>query len=180
MSKTALRKEMLEKRKALTDEDWQSKSAAMCQELLLWLKTQDFTKLGLFRSFRREPDLRPFETLWGQDGLYYPKTINAQGHMEFFPYPAAGFETGRWGLEEPPARGAPLVPDSRTLILVPGVAYDRDGYRLGYGGGYYDRYFHRHPCSRMGLCFADFLLPQLPAEAHDQRVSYVMTELGLC
>lgn len=181
MDKALLRKELLDKRLAIAPEDWRTRSDRLCQELVRWLKTQSFTKIALFRSYRQEPDLRPLETLWDITQLFYPKTIDTKGQMEFFAHPGSkGFTLGRWGLEEPEATESPLLPDSETIIVVPGVAYDPEGYRLGYGGGYYDRYFHRHPCSRIGICFHEFLLPRLPQDAHDQRVSYVLTDKGIC
>lgn len=181
MDKNALRKALLERRLAMPSDAWQIKSHALCQELERWVRSKGFDKIALFRSYRREPDLRPFEALWNKDQLFFPKTIDAQGLMEFFPYPADHqFIKGRWGLEEPPALGPALIPDAKTVIVVPALAYDLGGYRLGYGGGYYDRYFHRHPCSRIGVCFHDFLLKDLPSEAHDQRVSHVLTDRGIC
>jgi 5-formyltetrahydrofolate cyclo-ligase len=179
MNKGDLRKNLMAQRLAMDPRDWRQKSERLCQELFVWLKGHpDFDKIALFRSFRQEPDLQYFEAVWDQRQLYYPKT-EADGRMDFFPHPGV-FVKGRYGIEEPDGTGKALVPDARTLILVPGLAYDPNGYRLGYGGGYYDRYFHRLPCSRIGLCFAEFLLPGLPSEAHDQRVSQVLTERGIC
>ena len=70
---------------------------------------------------------------------------------------------GRFGLWEPdPARCAPVGEISRGLCLVPGIAFDRAGYRLGYGKGYYDRFLAAHPVETVGLCFGELVLPSLP------------------
>jgi len=65
-------------------------------------------------------------------------------------------------------------------VLVPGVAFDRRGYRLGYGGGFYDRLLPRlrTDCRVVGVAFAGQVVDALPAEAHDQRVAALVTEQG--
>lgn len=66
------------------------------------------------------------------------------------------------------------LPD--TLILVPGLAFDRRGFRLGYGGGYYDRMLAQASCPCIGLTFHELLLPYLPCEEWDRPVPAVCTE----
>jgi len=69
---------------------------------------------------------------------------------------------------------AGLAPD---LALLPGVAFDFAGGRLGYGGGYYDRFLEKgFTCPRVGLCFEFQLVPSLPLAPWDQRVNYICTE----
>ena len=68
----------------------------------------------------------------------------------------------------------PLAPD---LALLPGVAFDLTGGRLGYGGGYYDRFLEKgFACPRVGLCFEFQLVESLPLAPWDQRVNYICTE----
>ena len=71
------------------------------------------------------------------------------------------------------------MPQSGDLILVPALAYDRAGRRLGRGGGYYDRFLARVDCCTVGLIRAAFLLDALPAEWNDVPVSAVITEDGV-
>lgn len=82
------------------------------------------------------------------------------------------------GLDAPAAFD---VPDARrTAALVPGFTFDHAGYRLGYGGGFYDAFLAQFPDVAIGLCRAAFLAESLGScglvEAHDQPVSYVVTE----
>jgi len=87
---------------------------------------------------------------------------------------------GAFGVREPvPAQ--PLVePGDIDVVLVPGVAFDRTGRRLGYGGGYYDRLLPRLVrARRVGVCLEAQLVPAVAAEAHDQRVGSVVTEVGM-
>lgn len=98
--------------------------------------------------------------------------------MQFFE--VAGHEelqAGNFGILEP--QGAQPVPIAELdLLVVPGVAFDQAGHRLGYGKGYYDRLLpQRSPhCCMVGFCFEFQLVASLPAEAHDIRMDLLVTE----
>ena len=81
---------------------------------------------------------------------------------------------GRWGILETPA-DAPIV-ERPVAAVVPGLAFSPDGYRLGRGGGYYDRWLAAHPdCLAVGLCYEAFLL-DVPREPFDRHVGVILTE----
>jgi 5-formyltetrahydrofolate cyclo-ligase len=82
-------------------------------------------------------------------------------------------------LEPDPQTAPPLVPAAATIILVPCLAADRSGCRLGYGGGYYDRFLKTAAATTVGVVFADALVPVLPGESHDVRLAFVATERGV-
>ncbi|HSK47656.1 MAG TPA: 5-formyltetrahydrofolate cyclo-ligase [Coriobacteriia bacterium] len=86
-------------------------------------------------------------------------------------------EPGPLGIRQPAAH-TPRVPlDTIDAVVVPGVAFDEAGYRLGYGGGYYDRLLPRlrDDCVRIGLAYDEQVVASLPAEDHDERVNAVVT-----
>ncbi|HKU48685.1 MAG TPA: 5-formyltetrahydrofolate cyclo-ligase [Nitrososphaera sp.] len=80
---------------------------------------------------------------------------------------------GRFGIMEP-------LPYRKTgqmdLMLVPGIAFDRDGYRLGYGKGYYDRYLSLKPTYSIGLAYSFQVTNNVPRHSHDRRVDAIATE----
>ena len=133
-------------------------------------------------SVRGEIDLSP---VWRQatlDGKAYalPRTVTgaAEGRMIFqYVQNETNLVVGRYALSEP-ASTCPEVTDfTRTLCIVPGLAFDRDGYRLGYGGGYYDRFLAAHPeVTPVGLCYGICLCDRLPRNSYDIPVSYIITE----
>lgn len=85
----------------------------------------------------------------------------------------------RFGILEPaPEFRRPTLPARESPVLVPGVAFTRDGKRLGYGGGYYDRFLAVHMAVTMGLAFEVQLAETLPWMETDQRVTMVVTERG--
>lgn len=81
-----------------------------------------------------------------------------------------------FGIREP-GEDCPLIdPEDIDLVLVPAVCYDRRGYRLGFGGGYYDRWLEHFSGVRVGLCRAAILQETVPIEAHDTKVQVLITE----
>jgi 5-formyltetrahydrofolate cyclo-ligase len=94
----------------------------------------------------------------------------------------ADWRPDRWGLLSPPADHAAWLEDLAAidLVLVPGLAFDPQGRRLGFGGGYYDRFLGRVHATKVGLTYGCLLLAEVPEELHDVRVDLVVTEAGAC
>jgi 5-formyltetrahydrofolate cyclo-ligase len=85
--------------------------------------------------------------------------------------------SARFGLLEPEHDvGLMIEPDDLDLVIVPGIAFDRRGNRLGFGGGYYDRFFERCNATRVGLAYAFQVVDDIPAEDHDEKMDWVVTE----
>ena len=88
---------------------------------------------------------------------------------------------GKYGLKMPPPDSETLAArESIDLIVVPGVAFDRTGNRLGMGAGYYDRFFSRtRHAVRLGLAWDCQVVAEAPYEPHDIRMHYLLTDAGL-
>lgn len=85
---------------------------------------------------------------------------------------------GAFGIPEPGETAEAVVPDGETLCLVPGLAFDLFGNRLGSGKGFYDRFLADFPGKTVGVCFGNLLVEQLPTAKHDIPVQAVVTENG--
>lgn len=87
---------------------------------------------------------------------------------------------GKMSIEEPLATAPEVAPD---LLFVPLAAFDRSGHRIGYGAGFYDRTLAKlraaKPICAVGVAYASQVLPEVPHEAHDERLDYVVTEVEL-
>mgnify|MGYP001062729403 CR=1 FL=1 len=94
---------------------------------------------------------------------------------------AGDLVAARYGVFEPHPDCAPVPIGEIDVVIVPGVAFDRTGRRLGRGGGLYDRFLAEPElrAATCGVCFAAALLPDLPCQPHDARVQAVCTEQGL-
>ncbi len=88
---------------------------------------------------------------------------------------------GPFGLSQPVAESPLVEVELVDAVIIPGVAFDACGSRLGYGGGYYDRLLPRlgPDCMRIGFAFAEQILAEIPAEPHDAVVDLVVTQNGV-
>ena len=83
---------------------------------------------------------------------------------------------GAYGVPEPP-ESAPLITKDRIdLIIVPGLGFDKSGYRIGYGKGYYDRYLKDYRGETVGLCFGTCLVDNICRGPRDRKVGFIITE----
>jgi 5-formyltetrahydrofolate cyclo-ligase len=89
----------------------------------------------------------------------------------------AALDRGQWGIREPKADAPEVDPD---ILLVPLLAFDRKGFRIGYGAGYYDMTIHRlrglKPVTAVGIAFAAQEVPDVPTTPRDERLDLVLTE----
>lgn len=131
-----------------------------------------------FWPLEGEIDVRPLLlALAGRGHIVALPVTPAHGHMLSFHRwrPGAGLIPGRFGTLRPACD--PVIPD---LLLVPLLAFDRAGHRLGYGAGFYDRTLEALPSSRtVGCAFAAQEIEAVPVEAHDRPLEAIATEDGV-
>ena len=91
--------------------------------------------------------------------------------------PGDALVLGRWDIKVPPEEAPEVLPD---VVLVPLLAFDRKGFRLGYGGGFYDRTLEKirglKPVTAIGIAYAGQEVDEVPRDAYDQRLDWIMTE----
>jgi 5-formyltetrahydrofolate cyclo-ligase len=160
-------------------EEWREKSDRICTHLQSSpLFTSAKTILAYF-SVRQEPDLSPLfidsSRCWG-----FSRCVGDSLNWHIW---QAGdlLQKGRFGILEPDSAAPKLEPAEVDLILVPAVACDQQRYRLGYGGGFYDRMLSSTEWASkptIGIVFNFAYLPQLPIEEWDKPVQSVCTENG--
>ena len=178
MGKTSLRQTLLTRRKRLAAETCQDMSRRIQQNLLAAACFQQARTLALYSPINNEVQTGDLLLAALHDGkqVYYPRVEGAR--LQFCQVAsAADLAPGAFGIAEPIPQQDEIA-EHLDLIVVPGVAFDQAGHRLGYGKGFYDRELARVPattCS-VGLCFEFQLCPGLPHEAHDRPVSFVVTE----
>jgi 5-formyltetrahydrofolate cyclo-ligase len=138
-------------------------------------------KVAAYMSFGSEIDTGPFiETLLAdQKSLVLPRVDTATHTLALHHvFERDRLVAGPWGIKEPAADSPRTQIDEVDFILVPGVAFDRRGQRIGYGAGFYDRLLarrHRHT-DCVAIAFDCQVVPRIPTEAHDQPIDRLITE----
>lgn len=179
MEKVELRRSLLKQRQSMLPEEWREKSDRISIHLQSSsLFTQAKTVLAYF-SFRQEPDLSILfndSQKWG-----FPRCVGNALSWHIWK-PGEELQKGAYGIFEPHPDLPTLTTKEVDLILVPAVACDLRGYRLGYGGGYYDRLLSSPEWSSkptIGIVFEFAYLPQLPVREWDMQLNGVCTEVSL-
>lgn len=147
-----------------------------------WLGRTAATSVSAFRSFGDELNTGPLLARLAADGyrLALPVMQGKAKPLLFRAWaPGDPMRTVQWGIEEPLTTSPAIVPD---ILLVPLLAFDRHGYRLGYGGGYYDRTLSALRASRpvvaVGLAFSEQEVDAVPHLDYDERLDWVLTPSG--
>ncbi len=110
-----------------------------------------------------------------------PLCENSDGVMNF--YIINGFDDlicGHFGVREPNVKKCKMLDDSsNSVIVVPGLCFDRCGFRVGYGKGYYDRYLQNFNLYSVGLCYNNFIIDKVPADIYDKNVDFIVSEYSI-
>ena len=176
--KAELRKQVLQEMKALSQEQKQAMDRALTKRFLNHPFYQEAKTIATYLSFPHEFQTQELIDQALKDGkkVLIPKTY-PKGRMDFVVYDPQQLVKTSFGLLEPQG-DLEVVPASQIdLIHVPGLAFSKEGYRIGYGGGYYDRYlehFTGHTLSTIYPCQIQDFIP----EKHDIPVEEVLIDEG--
>jgi len=169
------------KRMRIEVDDRADKTRQICARIAQFLRTQPIGTIAAYRSTRGEVDLSQLFQDMPDQTWALPVTTNP-GQMHFRSWQWGDPLTlGEYDIEVPQARSPIIDPDQLVIMLIPLVAYDQDGTRLGTGGGYYDRYLaNLDPTTpRVGIGFNCQLAEQaLPSAAWDVRLTHALTEVS--
>ena len=182
-----LEKQKLRKRAKATRADaWQRHGAAaakaICAYGLEFLSLKHTKTISGFRAFREEIDPEPLLIrLHGEGHALALPVIEDKGLPLIFRawQPGDPLNAGPWGIEQPLEQAKVTAPD---IVLVPLLAFDQQGYRIGYGGGFYDRSLAKLRSSKqiisIGLAFDEQLIDAVPHLDYDERLDWMLTPSG--
>jgi 5-formyltetrahydrofolate cyclo-ligase len=173
MDKSQLRETYRGIREGLSTETVAEASAALCRRLGAMAILQEAERILAYLAFRNEPDLGLLFDLLPSVQWVVPRVDGER--LMLHPYDPGNLVRHAYGMREPLALAPVVDPADLDVVLVPGVAFDRQGGRLGFGGGFYDRLLVRTSAIRIGIAHDDCLADELPCAEHDQRMDWVVT-----
>ena len=178
MGKVSIRKQFLESRKGIDFPTYDRLSQQVQSRLIASEPFVRARSVALYSPINNEVATEQIFTAAKKlkKKIYYPRV--AGDELGFFAVSTLDeLVRGAFGVTEPAAAEESSVAEL-DLVVVPGVAFDLHGYRLGYGRGFYDRRLVEKPTETVsvGLCFNFQLCESLPTEAHDQVLDFIATE----
>lgn len=175
MDKKALRKQIREKKRAMTEAQIQSASVRLAELFRACPQYQNAKTIYGYLPYNQEVRTVPMLEQAMRDGkrVAVPKCYGDE--MRFlYMEDLTKVEKGYAGIPEPIADG-PVADDPTALVLMPGLAFTRDGKRMGYGGGFYDKFLASEPTHpTVALCYDFQMVADLPTEEYDIPVDCVL------
>lgn len=180
-SKALLRRELTAKRAQLSRKA--QRSRAIGEALFATAFYRRASLVLCYVSLEDEVDTYPVIRRALADGkaVAVPYCTDRRGHMLFYRITSLNdLHTGSFGVKEPDiTRCEEVTGFDDSIVLVPGLSFDRCGNRLGYGKGYFDRFLKNYPFISVGLCYNSLIKKELPTDAYDRQVDYIITETGI-
>jgi 5-formyltetrahydrofolate cyclo-ligase len=179
-----LRKRIQSIRDNIPKDEKERLDAAIAAHLISWEAYRSSKALFCFVSFRSEINTRPIleKSIQLDKTVSVPKINLASGEMRAFIIDdfESCLEPGEYGILEPVSSCRELDYSHLDLIITPGLAFTSRGERLGYGGGFYDRFIERHfQATICALVYDRLVLNEIPVKEHDVPVDYLITESGV-
>ena len=179
--KNELRKELLKRRQNIQNRNDKDKQIISFVSSLNEYKYAD--KLLTYVPLNGEINTEPLIINALSDGkiVAVPYCEDKHGNMSFYIINSLSeLKVGTFGVSEPDINLNKRLEDfEKSIIIVPGVSFNRDGHRLGYGGGYYDRFLENFGGTSIGLCYDEMICNTIPLEEHDIAVNFLITDKSI-
>ncbi len=175
-TKNWLRKEFLAKRQLLQEEEKRERNRRIIDNLLSLEELRGAEKILLYCAFKGEPDLSPLFGILLSQGkkVILPRVRGKELELVSITNGSC-FTKGPFGIPEP-SEGSTVYPQELELAVVPGIIFDRRGYRVGFGKGYYDRLLSKVYAPKVGVAYSFQVIDNVPAESWDVPVDILITE----
>ena len=175
MDKKVLRGQIRQQKRAMTSEQIEEKSAALAQLFFASKLYREAKTIYGYLPYNQEVRTVPMLEKALLDGkrVAVPKVYGDEMRFIYLT-DLQNVEKGYAGIPEPVGDG-PVADDKTALVLMPGLAFDSQGHRIGYGGGFYDKFLEQEPeHPTLALCYDFQMLPSLPTEEFDVPVDVVL------
>jgi 5-formyltetrahydrofolate cyclo-ligase len=174
MTKADIRRRISEQKRAMGFQTLEKRSAAVIQKIQTLEIFKAAQTVGAYMPLVGEVDITPLFNC--SEKIFYLPVFNEISGGYRMAQMTEKFQKGRFGIYEP-VPSVFAAEDELDLIIVPGIAFDCAGCRIGRGGGFYDRLIPQYSAKRAGICFDFQCLETIPAEPHDCRMDAVVTDI---
>jgi 5-formyltetrahydrofolate cyclo-ligase len=180
-NKTLVRKILLEKRGQIDPTQKMDLDKEILKNLTERLFYKEAENIFIYVSIETEVDTHRIIIKALEDGkkIYVPKIKSKSAGMEIFRIKSIeDLKEGYFGILEPSDESGKIEGDELDLIVVPGVAFDREGYRIGYGGGFYDKFFKNltKKIPKIAIGYNLQIVDKIAREEHDEKINGLITE----
>jgi 5-formyltetrahydrofolate cyclo-ligase len=136
----------------------------------------------MFYPVKGEPNILPFAEKLLKSGVHvaFPISLTDTYELDFrYVNSLEEMVDGAYGIPEPKRDAPRFDANGKCVCLVPALAFDRHGMRIGYGKGFYDRFLAKHNVIKVGVCYEKFICDVLPTDKNDICVDTIITEKGV-
>lgn len=176
LSKNEIREQVKSDRMALRQKQETEWDHAICSKILNLRSVRQAFCVYCYISFHHEAGTgKLIESLLDMGKYVAVPKVTGKKLVFYAIFGKCDLESGVMGIMEPKEECL-RISDPFAPVIVPGIAFDREGRRIGYGGGYYDRFFEEEPDhKRLGIAYPFQLFDSVPAEPHDRGMDLVIT-----
>ncbi|MBD5299023.1 MAG: 5-formyltetrahydrofolate cyclo-ligase [Bacteroides sp.] len=174
MEKHEIRRKINSMRRMLTDLERRQAAEEVFSRLEETAAFLMADRILMYHSLPDELFTHAFLGKWGKRKRFYLPRVNGV-NLEILPYDESRLELGSFHIEEPTGNDT-VDPQDIELVVVPAVAYDRNGNRLGRGKGFYDRLLRNTKATKIGVGYEFQLVDEVPSEPHDVAVDIIITQ----
>lgn len=176
--KSEIRAQILELRNNLSKQETEEKSSIIANKLFDSKYFQEATKILLYSSKGNEVDTKIIiKNSVDNKNIVLPRTNVAKGVLDLYQIKSLeDLEEGAFGLQEPKENLNKVEPEEIDLAIIPGVAFDKKGNRIGYGLGFYDKLLSSINAKKIGLSYEIQIVENIEAEEHDIKADMILTE----
>lgn len=178
MDKKEARKYYKEIRRNIPDEIKSAQSDEICAKLLDLIEGDCYNAILLYAPLKDEVDImKVFDALHNKYDVYFPRVY--EDNMDFYKVSSCDeLESGYFGVREPSEKCGKLslTGEDKAIMVVPGVAFDDRGFRIGYGKGFYDKYLsvHKEGMTTVGICFRECRMKEISNDEYDIPVDIIL------
>ena len=179
--KKELREKYMAERKNMPNELRDTYDAKIHDRICASITYRHSTEILLYASMNSEIDTwRLFETaLKAGKKVAFPKTFEDNTMKYYYCSSKEDLELCENGIYEPKSGLEEYVPSQQSICIVPAVVFDKEGYRIGYGKGFYDRFLSSFTGVKVGLVYSNMILPKVPRGRFDKHVDIIISERGV-